>query len=218
MSNPCLSGRGQALKKGRRVPKLRFHRGTLTLAAAPNPSAIIDIGSNSVRLVVYAGPPRIPTPIFNEKVLAGLGAGLDRTGRAAGGGARQALAALQPLPAADRPYGGQADAGRRHRRGPRRRGRRRIRARGRADRLRLRSSERGGGGRARRRRRAVRHPRGRRNRRRPRRRQPRAGRGRRRARPARISLPLGVLRARPKPERRARGAQGCSSARSRIRR
>jgi len=27
MSNPSLSGRGQALKKGRRVPKLRFHRG-----------------------------------------------------------------------------------------------------------------------------------------------------------------------------------------------
>jgi exopolyphosphatase/guanosine-5'-triphosphate,3'-diphosphate pyrophosphatase len=39
------------------------------------PTAIIDIGSNSVRLVVYAGPPRIPTPIFNEKVLAGLGSG-----------------------------------------------------------------------------------------------------------------------------------------------
>jgi polyphosphate kinase len=27
MSNPSLSGRGQALKKGRRVPKLRFNRG-----------------------------------------------------------------------------------------------------------------------------------------------------------------------------------------------
>jgi polyphosphate kinase len=27
MSNPSLSGRGQALKKGRRVPKLRFQRG-----------------------------------------------------------------------------------------------------------------------------------------------------------------------------------------------
>jgi exopolyphosphatase/guanosine-5'-triphosphate,3'-diphosphate pyrophosphatase len=39
--------------------------------------AIIDIGSNSVRLVVYAGPERIPTPIFNEKVLAGLGGELE---------------------------------------------------------------------------------------------------------------------------------------------
>lgn len=27
MSNPSLSGRGQAMKKGRKVPKLRFHRG-----------------------------------------------------------------------------------------------------------------------------------------------------------------------------------------------
>jgi polyphosphate kinase len=27
MSNPSLSGRGQALKKGRKVPKLRFQRG-----------------------------------------------------------------------------------------------------------------------------------------------------------------------------------------------
>jgi len=42
------------------------------------PIGIIDIGSNSVRLVVYAGPVRIPTPIFNEKVLAGLGTGLER--------------------------------------------------------------------------------------------------------------------------------------------
>ncbi len=46
----------------------------------PEPQAIVDIGSNSVRLVVYGGPARVPTPIFNEKVLAGLGAGLDRTG------------------------------------------------------------------------------------------------------------------------------------------
>ncbi len=36
-------------------------------------SAIIDIGSNSVRLVVYQGPPRLPATIFNEKVMAGLG-------------------------------------------------------------------------------------------------------------------------------------------------
>jgi polyphosphate kinase len=27
MANPSLSGRGQALKKGRKVPKLRFSRG-----------------------------------------------------------------------------------------------------------------------------------------------------------------------------------------------
>ena len=33
------------------------------------PIAVIDIGSNSVRLVIYEGLTRSPTPIFNEKVL-----------------------------------------------------------------------------------------------------------------------------------------------------
>ena len=37
------------------------------------PVAVIDIGSNSVRLVVYEGITRSPTPLFNEKTLAGLG-------------------------------------------------------------------------------------------------------------------------------------------------
>jgi exopolyphosphatase / guanosine-5'-triphosphate,3'-diphosphate pyrophosphatase len=62
--------------------------------ASSDPSAIVDIGSNSVRLVVYAGPPRVPTPIFNEKVLAGLGSGLDRSGRLPEEPRRRALAAL----------------------------------------------------------------------------------------------------------------------------
>lgn len=35
--------------------------------------AVIDIGSNSVRLVIYDGPARTPMPIFNEKALCGLG-------------------------------------------------------------------------------------------------------------------------------------------------
>ncbi len=39
-------------------------------------AAIIDIGSNSVRLVIYEGPPRVPAVIFNEKVAAGLGRGV----------------------------------------------------------------------------------------------------------------------------------------------
>jgi len=36
-------------------------------------TAIIDIGSNSIRLVVYQGPERLPSILFNEKVMAGLG-------------------------------------------------------------------------------------------------------------------------------------------------
>ena len=37
------------------------------------PIAVIDIGSNSVRLVVYEGLTRSPTELFNEKALCGLG-------------------------------------------------------------------------------------------------------------------------------------------------
>lgn len=47
--------------------------------AAPR-TAIIDIGSNSIRLVVYQGPARLPAILFNEKVLAGLGRSLVQTG------------------------------------------------------------------------------------------------------------------------------------------
>lgn len=43
-------------------------------------TGIIDIGSNSIRLVVYQGPARLPAVLFNEKVLAGLGRGLAATG------------------------------------------------------------------------------------------------------------------------------------------
>ncbi|MBC7987522.1 MAG: Ppx/GppA family phosphatase, partial [Sphingomonadaceae bacterium] len=35
--------------------------------------AVIDIGSNSIRIVVYGGGERTPNLLFNEKVMAGLG-------------------------------------------------------------------------------------------------------------------------------------------------
>jgi exopolyphosphatase/guanosine-5'-triphosphate,3'-diphosphate pyrophosphatase len=43
-------------------------------------TSIIDIGSNSIRLVVYDGPRRSPFILFNEKIMAGLGADMARTG------------------------------------------------------------------------------------------------------------------------------------------
>jgi len=43
-------------------------------------TAIVDIGSNSIRLVVYQGPARVPAILFNEKVMAGLGKELSTTG------------------------------------------------------------------------------------------------------------------------------------------
>ena len=42
--------------------------------------AIIDIGSNSVRLVIYESLGRSPVPLFNEKVLCGLGRHIATTG------------------------------------------------------------------------------------------------------------------------------------------
>jgi exopolyphosphatase / guanosine-5'-triphosphate,3'-diphosphate pyrophosphatase len=48
--------------------------------AADAPVAIIDIGSNSIRLVIYEGEARIPWVLFNEKIMAGLGRGLGKTG------------------------------------------------------------------------------------------------------------------------------------------
>ena len=44
------------------------------------PYAIVDIGSNSVRLVVYDQLGRAPLPRFNEKSLCRLGDGLAQTG------------------------------------------------------------------------------------------------------------------------------------------
>lgn len=44
-------------------------------------TGIIDIGSNSIRLVVYRGVSRTPPILFNEKIMAGLGRGVAATGR-----------------------------------------------------------------------------------------------------------------------------------------
>ena len=63
--------------------------------ASGKPIAIIDIGSNSVRLVVYAGKERVPRPIFNEKVFAGLGAGIADDGRISRDSWDAALAMLE---------------------------------------------------------------------------------------------------------------------------
>jgi exopolyphosphatase/guanosine-5'-triphosphate,3'-diphosphate pyrophosphatase len=56
--------------------------------------AVIDVGSNSVRLVIYRLRGRAFTPTHNEKVLAGLGRGLAETGMLNPTGKKQALGAL----------------------------------------------------------------------------------------------------------------------------
>lgn len=58
---------------------LLFRKPKVDGVAEPR-TAIIDIGSNSIRLVVYQGPARLPAILFNEKVMAGLGRGFADTG------------------------------------------------------------------------------------------------------------------------------------------
>jgi exopolyphosphatase/guanosine-5'-triphosphate,3'-diphosphate pyrophosphatase len=55
---------------------------------------VVDLGSNSVRLVVYEGHTRNPTPIFNEKAVLRLGRGLQTTGRLNEEGMAQALTVM----------------------------------------------------------------------------------------------------------------------------
>ena len=57
-------------------------------------AAIIDIGSNSVRLVIFDVLGASILPTFNEKVMAGLGAGLMKTGKLSEPGQASALSAL----------------------------------------------------------------------------------------------------------------------------
>ncbi|MDE2596997.1 MAG: hypothetical protein KGL44_08980 [Sphingomonadales bacterium] len=57
--------------------------------------AIIDIGSNTVRLVVYGGPERAPRTLFNEKVTARLGRGVAEDGRLDAKAMAAALTALR---------------------------------------------------------------------------------------------------------------------------
>ena len=59
------------------------------------PVAIVDIGSNSVRLVTYESLTRAPTPTFNEKVLCGLGRGVATSGVLPEDSVDKALSALR---------------------------------------------------------------------------------------------------------------------------
>ncbi|KMK67675.1 Ppx/GppA family phosphatase [Puniceibacterium sp. IMCC21224] len=55
---------------------------------------VIDIGSNSVRLVVFDGAARSPAYFYNEKVMCGLGAGMAESGRLNPQGRARALSAI----------------------------------------------------------------------------------------------------------------------------
>ncbi len=64
-------------------------------SAQPDSVAVIDIGSNSLRLVVYDAPRRAAHMLLNEKVMCGLGRGLERSGKLNVEGVALAKANLQ---------------------------------------------------------------------------------------------------------------------------
>lgn len=52
------------------------------MASKPfGPVGIIDIGSNSVRFVAYGGAERVPSVLFNERIMAALGRGVAKDGK-----------------------------------------------------------------------------------------------------------------------------------------
>lgn len=57
--------------------------------------AVVDIGSNSVRLVVYDAPMRLPIPMYNEKSQCALGRGMGESGRLHPDGVKCALRSLR---------------------------------------------------------------------------------------------------------------------------
>ncbi len=65
------------------------------LYAPPREAAVIDIGSNSVRMVLYRLEGRAIWTVFNEKVLAGLGRDLPETGKLSPAGVEMALTVLR---------------------------------------------------------------------------------------------------------------------------
>lgn len=65
------------------------------LSSERTETAVIDVGSNSVRLVIFRVDGRVILPILNEKTMAGLGRDLARTGRLPPAGIAMAMMALK---------------------------------------------------------------------------------------------------------------------------
>jgi exopolyphosphatase/guanosine-5'-triphosphate,3'-diphosphate pyrophosphatase len=81
-------------------------RSTRASAYVPT-KAIIDIGSNTVRLVIYGGPARAPDVLHNEKVTARLGKSVAENGKLGQRAMGNALASLRAVSHAARSQGHQ---------------------------------------------------------------------------------------------------------------
>ena len=81
MSHPSLSGRGGRHRKAAADEGSRSRLMELPAHPVPRPSharavAVIDIGSNSIRLVIFDRLENALVPLFNERVFCALGRGL----------------------------------------------------------------------------------------------------------------------------------------------
>ena len=56
---------------------------------------VVDVGSNSVRLVVFDGAARSPAYFYNEKIMCALGAGMSQTGHLNPEGRKRAVSAIR---------------------------------------------------------------------------------------------------------------------------
>ena len=66
---------------------------------------VIDVGSNSVRLVVFDGAARSPAYFYNEKIMCALGEGLSKTGHLSPEGRKRAVSAIRRFAALARGMG-----------------------------------------------------------------------------------------------------------------
>jgi exopolyphosphatase/guanosine-5'-triphosphate,3'-diphosphate pyrophosphatase len=89
------------VKRAGKIPRLPLEDAKARLKRI----GVIDVGSNSVRLVVFDGVGRSPAYVYNEKVLAGLGQGLADTSRLSPEGWIRAMAALRRFAALGRRMG-----------------------------------------------------------------------------------------------------------------
>ncbi len=71
----------------------------------PPRSAVVDLGSNSIRLVVFEGKSRNPVTIFNEKAVVRIGRGLENTGLLDPDGVEQAVLLMRRFHAVARGMG-----------------------------------------------------------------------------------------------------------------
>lgn len=88
-----------------RQARPRPNRPAAAGAAADRPVAVVDIGSNSVRLVVFEGAWRSPLAVYNEKVTCELGQGIERDGRLSADSVARALTCIERFVAIARRIG-----------------------------------------------------------------------------------------------------------------